>query len=273
MLQKKHSVFCLGLLAAALHAQSFEAASVKASATSTGRFTMTGGPGTTDPGRITYGNIPLRRVLLAAYDLNNYQITGPDWLNSLRYDISATMPAGTTKEQFQAMLRNLLASRFQMVSHRESKELPVYELTPGKSGPKLHAVSADVRAAELPEQLAEVKPGTGKDGLPEVTLRSPGIVIETMNGRARITAHDVPLAKFGDFLSGRLDRPVLDKSGLAGNFSFVLYFRPNGVDAGDAVDPDIFIAVQEQLGLRLEPRRSAVELLIIDSAEKLPTGN
>src|SRR5690349_9144323 len=114
MLQKQHFVFWVLFSAGTLYGQSFEVASVKAVPNGTGRFTMSGGPGTNDPGRIAYMNIPLRRVLLAAYDLPNYQIAGPDWLNTLRYDISASLPAGTTKEQFQAMLRDLLAKRFQM---------------------------------------------------------------------------------------------------------------------------------------------------------------
>jgi uncharacterized protein (TIGR03435 family) len=271
MPQKQHIISCLLLLPFTSFAQTFDVTSVKPSPATTGRFTMTGGPGSTDPGRIAYGNIPLRRVLLAAYDLNNYQIIGPDWLNTLRYDVTATMHAGTAKPDLQAMLRNLLVSRFQMIMHRESRELPVYEVVAGKGGPKLRPASTEGAAA--PEELAEVKPGTGKDGLPVVTLRSPGIVIETMNGRARITGHQVSIARLADFLSTRLDRPVLDRTGLPGIFDVVLYFRPDGVNADGAVDPDIFVAIQEQLGLRLEARRSAVDLLVIDHAEKVPTSN
>ena len=272
MLQMQHIAGVL-LLGAGLQAQSFEVASVKAVPNGTGRFTMTGGPGTNDPGRIAYTNIPLRRVLLAAYDLANYQIVGPDWLNTLRYDIAATVPAGTSKDQFQAMLRDLLAKRFRMVMRRESREMAIYAMLPGKGGVKLQPVESDAKPLEAGGQLGEVKPGQGKDGFPEVKLAASGIVIETQNGRARITANAVPMAKFAEFLSGRLDRPVLDRTGLAGIFSFNVYFRPEGADGGDATDPGIFVAVQEQLGLRLEATRGAVEMLVIDKAEKVPVEN
>lgn len=271
LLQKQHAALLLTVLATGLHAQSFEVASVKAVPNGTGRFTMTGGPGTPDPGRIAYLNIPLRRVLLAAYDVSNYQISAPDWFNSLRYDITATLPAGATKGQFQAMLRNLLASRFQMASHMEAKELPIYAMLPAKNGFKLRAVTPDLAAPE--NQLAEVKPGEGKDGFPEVHLPSPGIVIETRNGRARITAKEVSLAKLADFLSSRLDRPVLDNSSVAGIYTFQLYFRPEGADGGDPSEAGIFVALQEQLGLRLDARRSEVQMLMIDRAEKVPVEN
>ncbi len=274
MLFKQHTLLGVLLFAAgaAACAQEFDVASVKPSALQTGRFTMTGGPGTSDPGRINYTNIPLRRVLLNAYDLSNYQITGPDWLDSQRFDIAATIPAGATKPQFQAMLRNLLAARFQMTVHRESRELAVYVLIPAKTGPKLTALGIGP-AAESPEnQVASVKSDSGKDGFPVLSMPGPGLIIETRNGRARITAKETSLAKFADMLTTQLGRPVLDRTQLTGNFSFELYFTPeNSTDVGS--EPSLSGAVREQLGLRLEARKAPVELLIIDHVEKVPTGN
>jgi uncharacterized protein (TIGR03435 family) len=251
----------------------FEVASVKPSQSAGGRFTMSGGPGTSDPGRVSYSNVPLRRVLLAAYDLSNYQILGPDWLNSLRFDITAKMPAGVTKEQFQWMLRNLVASRFRMTTHLETKELPIYALVAAKSGPKLKP-DVDGEPGKSPDdQVPAVTQGEGKDGFPVVSLRTPGLVIETKDGRARVTAKGVTIAKFADFLSGRLDRPVIDMTGLAATYSFALYFSPENASPDASSDPSIFIAVQEQLGLRLEARKGQVQLLMIDHAEKAPTEN
>jgi len=170
------------------------------------------------------------------------------------------------------MLRNLLANRFQMISRIEFWELFVYALLPAKNGFKLHiAVVGSLSQTDV--QLADVKPGEGKDGFPEVTLRSPGIVIETRNGRARITAHEVSPAKFADFLSNRLDRPVLDQTGLAEIYNFVVYYRPEGTEAGDPSEAGIFVALQEQLGLRLDARRGTVQMLVIDHAEKVPIEN
>ena len=234
---------------------------------------MNGGPGTGDPGRISYTNIPLRRVLLAAYEFGNYQILGPDWLNSLRFDITAKIPAGITKEQFQSMLRNLLATRFQMTTHLESKMLPIYALVAAKNGPKLKPAVDDDAGRPPGEQLPVVTQAEGKDGFPTVSLRAAGLVIETKDGRARVTAKGVTIAKFADFLSGRLDRPVIDMTGLAATYSFALYFTPEGLNPDNGSEPGIFTAVQEQLGLRLDARRGPVELLVIDHAEKVPTEN
>jgi uncharacterized protein (TIGR03435 family) len=259
----------LAFLASLACGQTFDAASVKAVQSAGGRFTMSGGPGTNDPGRISYENIPLRIVLLSAYGLKNYQLVGPDWLNTLRFDITAKIPDGATKEQFQSMLRSLLEARFRMTLHRESKELPIYDLLVAKKGPKLKAVTAQ----PTDEQIATALPGEGADGFPKLSMPSSGIVIETKNGAARITANAVTLAKFAEMLSGRVGRPVIDRTEIAGTYSFVVYFTPEGATPSDSSEPDIFAAMQEQLGLRLEARKGPVEMLVIDYAEKIPTGN
>ena len=247
----------------------FEVASVKAAPSTGGRFTMSGGPGTADPGRITYSNVPLRLVLLKAYDVRNYQLTGPGWLNTLRFDITAKIPEGVGQEQLQAMLRSLVETRFQMTLHRESKELPVYALLVAKRGSRLKPAAPQ----STDDQIATALPGEGPDGFPKLLMPSSGIVIVTKNGAARITANATPMTKFADFLSGRTGRPVMDQTNLAGIYSFVLYFTPEGANANDSSEPDLFAALQEQLGLRLDARRALVELLVIDHVEKIPTGN
>ncbi|HTX37601.1 MAG TPA: TIGR03435 family protein [Bryobacteraceae bacterium] len=246
----------------------FEVASVKPSLSTGGRFSLSGGPGTADPGRMVYSNVPLRIVLLSAYGVRNYQLMGPDWLNTLRYDITARVPQGASREQFQAMLRSLLESRFRLALHRESKEMPIYALLVSRRGSKLQAVAA----APADDRIATPH-GEGSDGFPKLSMPSSGIVIETKNGAARVTANASPMAKFADFLSGRTGRPVIDQTGLDGYYSFALYFTPEGAEAGDSAEPDIFAALGQQLGLRLEARRAPVELLVIDHAEKIPTEN
>jgi len=273
MLQKQHClVVALSLGCSLSSAQTFEVASVKASPVeSSGRFTMNGGPGTADPGRISYSNVMLRRVLLNAYDVNNYQLIGPDWLNTLRYDINATVPSGASRAQFQLMLRNLLETRFRMRSHWETRELSVYALLVEKNGPKIKATAPAEKRVE--DQLADVGRAEGRDGFPEVTLRTPGMVMETKNGAARITAKEVSMKKLADMLTGQAGRPVVDMSGPKGDFSFVLYFTPVGPNAGNSSEPGLFAALVEQLGLRLEARKVGVAHLVIDGAEKVPTEN
>jgi uncharacterized protein (TIGR03435 family) len=247
----------------------FEAASVKAAPSAGGRFSMSGGPGTADPARIAYSNIPLRIVMLNAYDVRNYQLIGPDWLNTLRFDITAKVPEDISRDQFRAMLRNLLETRFRITLHRESREMPIYALQIAKRGSRLKPVTAQ----STDEEIATALPADGPDGFPKLRMPSSGIVIETKNGAARITGNQTTMLKFADFLSSRTGRPVMDQTDLAGNYSFVVYFTPEGAGAGDSGEPDLFAALQEQLGLRLQPLKAPVELLVIDHAEKIPTEN
>src|SRR5690348_11913722 len=144
-------------LALLIFIQSFDTASVRPSSSTSPLFNFK-----EDPGRITYTNVPLRRALLSAYDLKNYQLSGPDWLNTLRYDIAANVPARATKEQVRSMLQNLLVSRFQMSMRRETRELPIYTMVVAKNGPKIKSVGG----AQPEEQIATVKQQQGKDGLP-----------------------------------------------------------------------------------------------------------
>jgi uncharacterized protein (TIGR03435 family) len=259
-------------LAALLLSQSFDAASVRPGPpANTGRFTMTGGPGTGDPTFLRYTNVPLKQVLMTAYDMKYWQITGPDWLNTLRFDITARLPEGTTKEQSLAMMRNLLTERFQMTVRRETKELPVFGLVKDKTGAKLKP------SAEAPVDdgaIATVKQNEGKDGFPVLAPGASGIVVETRNGRARISGFQSDLAKLADFLSNQLGRPVFDQTGIAGVFDFVVYYRPENATIDDTNQyAGIFDALREQLGLRLEARKGPVEMLMIDQVEKIPTGN
>jgi uncharacterized protein (TIGR03435 family) len=158
------------------NSQTFEVASVKPSTQTTGRITMKGGPGTSDPTRIAYSNIMLKRLLIGAYDVRSDQIVGPDWLDIQRFDIAATLPEGATREQFQAMLRNLLETRFRMTIHRETKELPIYALIPLKKGTKLRADS-DSPVTPTEEHLAVIQSKDGRDGFPALKITSPGLVI------------------------------------------------------------------------------------------------
>jgi uncharacterized protein (TIGR03435 family) len=259
-------------IAALLLSQSFDAASVRPGPTAnTGRFTMTGGPGTSDPTFLRYANIPLKRVLMAAYDVKYWQIVGPDWLDTLRFDITARLPERATREQSLAMMRNLLTERFQMTVHRETKELPIYALLQDKTGAKL---TPSAEAAVDENAIATVAKNEGKDGFPVLSPGASGIVVETRNGRARISGFHSGLSKLADFLSTQLGRPVFDQTGIAGVFDFAIYYRPENAAIDETAPyPGIFDALREQVGLRLEARKGLVEMLVIDHAEKVPTGN
>lgn len=267
----------------------FEVASVKPSsppANGRVRGNMRGGPGTPDPGQITFTNVTLANALLRAYNLNNYQLAAPGWLSTERYDIAARIPAGTSKEQFEGMLQRLLVERFRIVLHHESREFQGYELAEGRGGPKLKPSAATAGSnGGAPEP--ETAPQTDAGGFP--ILDRPGLVImEGLRGKAVIsylTAKAQPLSALVERLSKEFQMPIVDRTGLGGKFDFTLEFAPQPPGAVTPVSPDslpaapdesgpnLLNAVQQQLGLRLNARKIPVDVLVIDRAERIPAAN
>jgi len=263
---------------------SFEAASAKPAAAPSGRASMHGGPGTADPAQVTFTNATLMNVLLRAYDVQSFQVTGPDWLATERYDIAAKIPPGTAPEQFRAMLQKLLAERFHLALHRETRQLQGFELTVARGGPKLKA-SADAGAGDSAQP--ETPPKLDANGFPILT--QPGVaMMEGVRGKAVVTfltARAQPISALAGRISREFRMPILDKTGLGGAYDFTLEFAPQppgappaappaeGVPAGDDSGPNLLSAVQRQLGLRLTPSKIPVEMLIVDRAERVPSGN
>jgi uncharacterized protein (TIGR03435 family) len=260
----------------------FDAASVKPAPPPDGRggrrVAMTGGPGTDTPGRINFENIGLGAVIGKAYDVKYYQISGPGWFDSERFNIIATVPPGTTKEQFRLMLQNLLADRFKLALHKESREMSIYSLSVARNGPKLKKATPDPPAEENgPANDREYRPGPlvkDRDGYP---ILGPGTTVAMTGNRARM-ANKGRMQVLLDMLAGQTGRPVVDVTGLTEEYEFSLYWipRPPGTDPSLAEDPDgpdLFAALQQQLGLRLESKKGPIEVLVVDHAEKAPTAN
>jgi uncharacterized protein (TIGR03435 family) len=236
-----------------------------------------GGPGTPDPELITWTYARLRDLLMTAYDVKTYQVYGPDWLNAERYDITARVPAGATKQQVNAMWQRLLAERFGVVLHHEAREFQVDELVTDKGGSKLKATTWD--SATL---LPEGPPRQDQNG----GLTSPGQVVRISPGEHGANFHLMgkaqPISRLTAMLGNALGRPVLDKTGLAGEYDYAIDYI---VEQGNAPAPaaasvsagepgsDIIGAVQRQLGLRLVPGKAMIDVLIVDKADKLPTAN
>jgi bla regulator protein blaR1 len=245
----------------------FEVASIKPSGPNAQGRIIQFMPG----GGLRMTNQTLKSMITFAYDVQDFQVTGgPGWINSEHYDLMAkpesSLDAGdapinagkmtdeqfkTAQERVRARLQPLLAERFQLAIHREGREQTVYELVVAKSGPK----------------LKESKGGEG---------RRIGMT------RGKLTSVGEPLQFLAQVLSQLLGRPVLDKSGLRGDFDYELTWTPDpgqfigppgpaGQDASTPPDPNgpsIFTAIQEQLGLRLESTKGPVEMIVIDRAEK-----
>ena len=200
------------------------------------------------PDRITIRNASLSSCLKWAYEIRDYQISGPAWLQTERYDIDAKTPGPTPLKQRRAMLQTLLAERLHLAVHHETRDLPEYALVVAKSGPKLHKADADGNTS-----------------------------INVNNGS--FVYHHISMPEFAANLStlAQVDRPVLDRTGMDGVFDFEMKFGASGDEmkrafiSGDG--PSIFTVIQEQLGLRLEAQKGPVEMLIVDHAEKTPLDN
>jgi uncharacterized protein (TIGR03435 family) len=206
-------------------------------------------------------NYTLRVILAAAYSLTPGAISGgPAWVDSDRWDFLAEAPGQvrpTTDEQM-SMLRKLLSERFNLTFHREPKEFPIYALTVAKSGPKL-TVST---------------PATSPEG-------SPPLVFVLSPEGARLAARDASMGELAWVMQrSALDRAVVDKTGLSGRFDFDLEWTPDETQFGGNVPkgspeppkPDLFAAMQQQLGLRLEATRGPIDAMVIDKVER-PTAN
>jgi uncharacterized protein (TIGR03435 family) len=268
------AIFCF----AAAYAQtgdaklSFEAVSLKIAPPPDSRgmrVGMQGGPGTKDPGRVAFESYPLSALIGAAYDMKWYQMPGSEAYDNARFNIIATLPPNSTKEQFRLMLQGLLTERFQVKAHKEKRETPVYALTIAKNGAKLKKAADDPAEADDETALNGPLPRDA-DGFP---ILSHGITMSAANNRARLGGHKLTMAWLADQLSGQSGRPVVDETGLAGEYDFTVSWVPNPNAPNAESLPDIFAAVQRQLGLKLEPKKGMIEVLIVDHAEKTPSGN
>jgi uncharacterized protein (TIGR03435 family) len=252
------------------------------------RFGPKGGPGTDDPGLYTCSLCNIPTLLIEAYNLKRYQLVVPDWMTTTRFEISAKVPAGTTREQFRVMMQNLLAERFKLASHRDKKEMDVYALVIMKGGHKLKDAAPPTEAAPPPDPQA--KPALDKDGFVISSRPMPkGSMMISAEGKARIRGINETTQDLAERLSATLPKPVVDATGLTGRYDYSLTFASGNVmiparsaSSGDPNTPlsgasepvmPIESEVQSQLGLKLEPRKAPVEVLVVDHAEKIPTEN
>lgn len=232
---------------------------------------MHGGPGSADPTRIDYLNVTLASLIARACGVVDYQISGPDWIRSEHYDVAAKVPPGATREEFKLMLATLLAERFKFQFHRETKEMPLYSLTVAKGGSKL---KPHVETAHPAEEHQPSGPGPLKkdaNGFPILTGKSGSA---SAAGKNAWRTEDASLDILVGIIAAELKTPVNDDTGLSGRYDMELRWVPQRYLLYDVKDgPDIFTAVRTQLGLSLEKKKGPAETLVIDHAEKVPTGN
>jgi uncharacterized protein (TIGR03435 family) len=245
----------LFLLSCALCGQTFEVASVKPADPDTRGTSIH-----TANGAFTATGITARNCITMAYDVQTFQLEGgPGWMADQRFNIAAKLPAGSVKgphdpegmPKTREALRAMLADRFQLVVHRETKLMPAYVLVAAKGGPKLK----------------------------ETTDDGAGTNINSNSGK--MSAERISMALFARNLAGTLGSPVVDMTGLKGVFNLTLEWTPDDVQSGakpraessePSAGPSIFTALQEQLGLKLDRQKAPVEMIVIDRIEK-PTEN
>jgi len=244
----------------------FEVASIKPNHSADHRtmFQMTPG------GRLTANNISVKMLMMMAYQIKDNQISGaPGWMESEHYDISAKPEGSADQEQIRLMMQSLLADRFQLKFHRETKEQTIYALVVDKNGPKLKESTGE---GDLLGPAPEGGRGAGRGGRQGVRI-----------GRGQLEAQGAQVSMLANQLSNVLGRQVIDKTGLTGSYDFKLTWAPDenqgirvpGDNPGAAppaapadAGPSIFAAVQEQLGLKLESQKGPVEIFTIDHVEK-----
>jgi len=244
-----------------------------------------GGPGTSDPGRIHYPLVSLKDLLGRAYD-SYFEIVGPGWLNTQVVQVDATMAPDTTKEQLREMLRNLIADRFGLKYHCEKKEVAGYALEVAKGGSKMKE-SADGPAPQEQDGGAQIQRSPlGADGFPSQSPLPPGRpglrIFFTNQGRRRIYAQQQTMHELVDSLASQLRQDaegptgpriiVTDATGLTAKYDFVLSFSRDGAPDAETL-PSVFSALQSHLGLKLEPKRVPVDVMVIDHMEKTPAAN
>jgi uncharacterized protein (TIGR03435 family) len=253
----------------------FEVASVKPNKTGDGRVMLGMQPG----GRFNATNVPLRLLLRQAFNVQDFQIVGgPDWITSDRFDVVAKAPDGVpfSADVMRPMLRSLLTERFKLAFHNETRDMAIYALMKarpdGKLGAGLTPATIDCAAAGR------------RGGGPPPAPPQPGQKLECgmMIGPGRLNAGGMPMSNLATALAPQVGRIVIDKTELTGNYDFELTYAPEALGGGvgapplingnpipvDPNAPNLFTALQEQLGLRLDSQRGPVDVVVIDRLEQ-----
>ncbi|HUK32818.1 MAG TPA: TIGR03435 family protein [Vicinamibacterales bacterium] len=267
------------------HAVEFEVATVKKSPPPGTENSVTAGI-KMDGSQVRIGALALRDYIAMAYRVKVYQITGPDWMATERFDIAAKLPAGVKADQFPAMMQSLLADRFGLKFHREPKEMPVYALMVGKPPLKLKDSAVDPTASA--PNAVEVS-GTGS---------AAGVAVNLGNGSSytfaggKFEARKIDGRIMADMLERYTDRPVIDATELTGRYDFSFEVMPEeyqtlliraAVNSGVVLPPQALRLLDNggdplgnavgQLGLKLESRKAPVDLFVVDQILRTPTEN
>jgi uncharacterized protein (TIGR03435 family) len=221
-----------------------------------------------DPALISYRNLTLRDAIRGAYMVRDFQIVGPDWMSTVRFQVDAKMPAGASSEQVPLMFQSLLEERFGLTWRREPKEMQVYSLVAGKDGPKLK----EAQPVPAGETLA-----MGTDGKPRAMVGFGGNA-----NSVTVFAPSASLLTLVGVTSRFTGKPLVDDTGIRGEYNFTLTFAPEvttgpGIGPGNPAGPSdpapTLADAVKQYGLRVETKKAAVDMFVVTHAEKTATEN
>ena len=238
-----------------------------------------------DAGRVDIGAWSIRQLILRAYGLPSYQLSAPGWIADFRFDVDAKFPEGATRDRLPEMLQWLLADRFGLVAHAETKDLPGFALVIGRGGLKIEPALPDPDAPREPASLNRLEhSGQLIDRLFSNDPKALGVVsMRSMSGVLRVEFKRLPLEALAQILADRLQAPVIDMTGLAGEYHVTLDLPAPvsnsanipGEQLPSPLEPvavSLFSAV-ERLGLKLEKRKTPISMLVVDHVERVPTEN
>jgi uncharacterized protein (TIGR03435 family) len=251
---------------AALSTPTFDVVSIKPNLSGDTASVVRPQPG----GRFSMVNTPIVRLMRAAYPhlLNSQFIGLPSWVSSERYDIDARAAGDPTAQEIESMLRSLLADRFKLVAHVEQREQDIYELTLARTdrrlGPSLRPATLDCIDLVVRPTGERTQSRGAANGAPPCGLSSDG---------RKLLSGGLTIAQLIRNVAPLAGRVIVDKTGLSGYWEFTLEYAAqdgNAVGVPESADdrPSIVTALREQLGLTLNPQRSAVDILIIDRIER-----
>jgi uncharacterized protein (TIGR03435 family) len=242
-----------------------------------------------DGSQVRYSYLSLKDLISLAYNVKLPQVSGPEWLGSQRFEIAAKLPDGANTTQVPEMLQSLLVDKFGLKSHRDTKEFPVYALEIAKGGLKMKETELDTGTN-----------GTEKPGVNVAASGSAAGVTVNLGGGSyysfannRFEGKKLAMQRFVDILVRFMDRPVVDMTGLTGNYDFVLdvspedynamliraaltsgiVLPPQALRALDVSSGDSLFSALQKVGLSLTPRKAPLDVLVVDSIQKTPTNN
>jgi uncharacterized protein (TIGR03435 family) len=268
---------------------SFEVASIRPSAPGPPQQGVAGAR--IDGAQFRTAYLTLKDYIGVAYRLKLYQISGPDWIGTDRFDVAATLPEGTLPAQVPSMMETLLEERFQLKVHREKKEFPIYALEIAKGGLKMTEAPPSPELEKADPRAPQEFTGGGSNQGVSINL-GPGSSVSFSSNK--FEAKGLTMASLAGTLERFLDRPIVDMTDLKGRYDFSIDVTAedyramlirSAVVAGVVLPPDVLRFLDSasspeslfdglaKLGLKLEPRRAPLDVLIIDGALRMPTEN